>query len=335
MPSFVSYGRRSASMTDRPLVSVVVTAYNRERFLGAAIESVVAQTFADLEIIVVDDCSTDGTRDVAHAYAAREARLRVVANERNLGDYANRNHAASFARGVFLKYHDSDDVMYPHCLETMVGPLVAHSDVALGLSGHRAWPGGPCPMRLTPRMCYQREFFGGGLFGFGPASALFRTEAFRALGGFPESGPHSDFLFWLHACARVNVLLLPTDLYWYRVHDGQHLQSAAAARDSLPLFDVVWRALADPLCPLTPEERERARAVSVFRVAKALRGDVRRFRWSLALDRLRHGPRLWDWARYLRRPQREALAGTPFDSTGDFIVPDWRGGRGAGDARLS
>jgi len=322
-------------VTDRPLVSVLVTAYNRERFIGPAIESIIAQTFPDFEIIVVDDRSTDGTLDIAHEYAAREARLRVVANERNLGDYANRNHAATFARGVFFKYHDSDDLMYPHCLETMMAPLIAHSDAAFGLSGHRAWAGGPCPMRLTPRMCYQREFLGGGLFGLGPASALFRTEAFRSLGGFPERGPHSDFLFWLHACARVSVLLLPTDLYWYRVHEGQHLQRAHGARDSLPLFEAVWRALSDPMCPLTPEERERARTVAVFRVAKALRSDVRDFRWGLALERLRLGPGLRDWARYLRHPGRDALAGTPLDSSGDFIMPDWRRARDRGHARPS
>ena len=102
-------------MTARPTVSVLLTAFNRERFIGPAIESVLAQTFADFELLVVDDCSTDGTVQVARGYLS-DPRVRLVQNERNLGDYPNRNHAATFAVGEYIKYHDSDDVMYPHCL---------------------------------------------------------------------------------------------------------------------------------------------------------------------------------------------------------------------------
>ena len=102
-----------------PAVSVLMTAYNREQYIAAAIESVLAQTFADFELIVVDDGSADDTVAAARSYEA-DPRVRVVVNERNLGDYPNRNRAAGLARGRFLKYHDSDDVMYPHCLATML-----------------------------------------------------------------------------------------------------------------------------------------------------------------------------------------------------------------------
>src|SRR5207245_549953 len=103
-------------------------------------------------------------------------------NERNLGQFKNRHVAASLARGTFLKYHDSDDVMYPHCLAVMVDALEREPSAAFALSGSRPWPGGPCPMLLTPRLAYEREYLGGGLFHLGPACALFRTEAFRDLG---------------------------------------------------------------------------------------------------------------------------------------------------------
>src|SRR6185369_2871602 len=119
---------------------------------------------------------------------------------------------ASLAQGRFLKYHDSDDLMYRHCLATMVEPLEAEPRAAFALSGPRSWPGGPCPMLLTPRLAYEREFLGSGLFQQGPASALFRAEALRALGGFPEINYSGDYLFWLHACKTVNVLLVPGDL---------------------------------------------------------------------------------------------------------------------------
>src|SRR5438552_7094742 len=179
-----------------PAVSVLMTAHNRERYIGEAIESVLAQTFGDLELIVVDDCSTDRTVEVATRYRS-DPRVRIVRNEHNLGDYPNRNHAASFARGEFLKFHDSDDVMYPHCLEVMTRYLSQAPEAAFALSAHRAWPGAACPIISTPRMSYQREFLGLGMFSQGPANALFRTARFTALGGFHEVGPHSDVAFWL------------------------------------------------------------------------------------------------------------------------------------------
>ena len=174
----------------------------------------------DFELIITDDRSSDGTVDIAEAYARRDSRIRVFRNERNLGDYANRNHAASLATGEFLKFHDSDDVLYPPCLEIMVSLLSAAPSAGFALSSSVAWPGGPVPMLSSPRLSYQREFLGFGMFNAGPAGALFRTETFRALGGFEDHGAASDSIFWLGACARYSVLLLPADLFWYRVPRG-------------------------------------------------------------------------------------------------------------------
>src|SRR5919201_1268486 len=122
-----------------PLVSVLLTAYNREQYIAAAIESVLAQTCRDFELIITDDRSSDGTLAIARDYEGRHSRIRVHANERNLGDYGNRNFAASLARGQFLKFHDSDDVMYPHCLEVMIRYLSTTPSAAFALSAHRAW----------------------------------------------------------------------------------------------------------------------------------------------------------------------------------------------------
>jgi len=84
-------------------VTVLMTAYNRAEFIGPAIESVLAQTFAAFELVIVDDCSTDGTLDIARQYERLDSRVRVVVNEKNLGDYGNRNHAATFVRTPYFK----------------------------------------------------------------------------------------------------------------------------------------------------------------------------------------------------------------------------------------
>src|SRR5262249_1338517 len=141
-----------------------MTAFNRERFIGEAIESVLAQTFTDFELVVVDDASEDRTVEVARRYMT-DPRVRVVVNDHNLGDYPNRNPAARLACGRLLKYHDSDDLMYPHCLAALVPALLAVPSAGFALSRGGSWSGGPCPMLLTPRMSYQREFLGDqGLF---------------------------------------------------------------------------------------------------------------------------------------------------------------------------
>jgi glycosyltransferase involved in cell wall biosynthesis len=295
-----------------PLVSVLLTAYNREQYIVASIESVLAQTCSNFELIVVDDRSSDATLSIVREYERRDSRIRVHANERNLGDYGNRNFAASLARGEFLKFHDSDDVMYPHCLEVMVRYLSATPSVAFALSAHRAWSGAPCPIVSTPYLSYQREFLGFGMFNQGPANALFRSEAFNRLGGFDDLGPHSDLAFWLRACRSVSVLLIPADLYWYRVHNGQHLRTLQSAFDQAKAARFYWEALNHPECPLSAEELAMARRNVAFAAAKLAFRALKTGRPQLARAYLRHsGLSVGEWARYLRLSRRAADAGAP------------------------
>ena len=307
-----------------PLVSVLVTAFNREAYLPASIESVLAQSLSDFELIITDDRSSDGTLAVAQEYARRDPRIRVHANARNLGDYRNRNHAASLASGQFLKFHDSDDIMYPHCLQVMTTCLAAEPRAGLGLSTGASWAGGPAPMLSTPRMSYQREFLGYGAFNAGPAGALFRTNVFRDLSGFEDHGAASDHLFWLRACTKYPVLLLPGDLFWYRVHSGQSFQSDAAAVSYAQVPKLSWRALLSADCPLIEEERERAKKNLAFATAKQIWRAAMSGHWRIALLRLRDsGITPGEWLAYLRRPQRFALAGTPLDEHGGYAIPAW------------
>jgi len=307
----------------RPSVSVLLTAYNRARFIRASIESVLRQTFTDFELLIVDDCSTDDTYEIAREYE-RDSRVRVIRNERNLGQFPNRNRAAELARAELLKFHDSDDVMYPHCLQVMVSMMTAEPRAGFGLSIGAAWSGGPCPMLLTPRMAYQREYFGDGIFSSGPAGAIFRADSFRRLGGFEDVGVPSDTLFWIRACTTEHVLLLPADLFWYRLHPQQEFQRADAQHDYAKTAGWFWRALDATECPLTPEERAQAKRNRAYHLAKRTLQDMRRGRWGFAFDRLRQSNMgIADWLRYLRLPNRHTFAGTPLGADGEFVTPSW------------
>src|SRR3982751_631540 len=120
-------------MNQLPLVSVLMTSYNREKYIGFAIESVMASTYQNWELIVVDDCSTDKTLQIAREYEKKDKRIRVYLNEKNLGDYPNRNKAASYANGKYIKYIDADDAIYYWGLQVEIEMMERFPEAAYGL----------------------------------------------------------------------------------------------------------------------------------------------------------------------------------------------------------
>lgn len=309
-------------------LTVVVTSFNRERYLGASIESVLESLFEDFELLVIDDASTDGSVAIAERYARLDERVRVVVNETNLGDYPNRNRALGLVSTPFLKYHDSDDLMYPHCLETMVACLHSAPEAGFALTSGRPWRGGPCPMVLTPKMAYRREYLGGGLFHCGPSGALFRTDVLRRLGGFPERGVASDFYFWISACAASSVVLAPGDLTWYRVHPGQELNREGAARAYAAASGAAWKALSSDACPLAGDELVSAKRACTHRLLRLSLRDVRHGRWSFVRARFASaGIRVRDLLRYPPQRLDDPRLGSPLDEDGDYVVPELLSGK--------
>lgn len=118
-------------MSPAPPVSVVIPAYNAARVLPEAIDSILGQSFGDFEVIVIEDCATDGTWDVIQEYARRDSRVRPHKNERNLGIAGNRNKGVSLARGKYLCWQDADDISLPGRLRHQFDFLESHPDVGI------------------------------------------------------------------------------------------------------------------------------------------------------------------------------------------------------------
>lgn len=117
--------------SDRPLVSVIVPVYNTGEFLASCIESLLAQTYDPIELICVDDGSTDGSAEVLAAFAAQDARMRVIRQE-NAGPGVARNRGIDEARGDYLYFFDADDFCDPALLETVMDRmLAADADLAV------------------------------------------------------------------------------------------------------------------------------------------------------------------------------------------------------------
>lgn len=118
-------------MTDNPLVTIGIPVYNGENFLAEAIESFLAQTFTDFELILSDNCSTDATQAICERYAAQDARIRYVRNSENIGANRNYNQIVPMARGKYFKWAAHDDLHAPDYLAKCVAVLEADESVVL------------------------------------------------------------------------------------------------------------------------------------------------------------------------------------------------------------
>lgn len=118
-------------MSTIPRVSIGLPVYNGERYLAAALDCFLAQTFTDFELIVADNASTDRVGEIAQDYAARDARIRYHRNERNIGLSGNFNRVFELARGPYFKWAPADDVCLPTYLERCVAALDADPSVVL------------------------------------------------------------------------------------------------------------------------------------------------------------------------------------------------------------
>lgn len=181
-------------------ISVVIPAYNRAETIGLAVGSVLRQTVGDLEVIVVDDASTDGT--LAALEAIGDARLRVIRHERNAGGAAARNTGIRAARGDWVAFQDSDDEWLPLKLERQFAALARFGEKAVGvycgmlILGRPEQPGfDPAAVSYWPNPRIRPAAFEGELYDAQLASgSLISTQTFmgrrRALleiGGFDES----------------------------------------------------------------------------------------------------------------------------------------------------
>jgi glycosyltransferase involved in cell wall biosynthesis len=239
---------------NKPLVSVLMTSYNREQYIAAAIESVLASTYTNFELIIVDDGSKDQTVEIARNYERADKRVRVYVNEQNLGDYPNRNKAASYASGKYIKYVDADDFLYYFGLEIAVNMTERFPEAGFGLG---AYPddNSPFPVLVQPREIYLENFYQYHHFDRAPGSGLIKLEAFNKVGGFSGKRMIGDNEFWFKISRYYSMVKLPIDLYWNRLHEGQESKTAYAKKNYKILrAQVIKEALEHPDCPLNSDE---------------------------------------------------------------------------------
>lgn len=238
----------------QPLVSVVMPAYNAQRTIGASISGVLTQTYPAVELIVVDDGSSDATAAICHGFGGL---IRYVAQE-NGGSAKARNHGLSLARGEYIAFCDADDILLPpyldanlSLLQTRGGRRIAMNEALLltasGVSHGRRLIGSRFPRPAQQRLAIlERNFV--------PILSVFPRELLDDVAGFDESLRYrEDWDLWLRAILsdwEVVYQRTPHALYRFTqgaksTHSARHDAEAAIVRNA-------WDQYADTL---TPQER--------------------------------------------------------------------------------
>lgn len=221
---------------DEPVVSVMMPAFNAERFLEPAIASVTAQTFTRFELLIVDDGSRDRTMAIAREHAARDPRVKLLPNERNLGIVASRNRALREAHPAsrYFAIFDADDVCMPDRLERQVAFLDSHPACAL-VGGHTLIideQGREVGLRRYPIDNAEIRRVITRYNPFAQPTVMLRRSALDVVGVYDARYPRcQDYDLWLRIAERFEVANLDAVTLQYRVSTLQG--KATHLKDSL------------------------------------------------------------------------------------------------------
>ena len=257
-----------------PRVTVLMTVYNGAAYVRSAVDSVLAQTYADFELLVIDDASTDGSGDVVRAVC--DARIRVVPNAANLGLTTSLNTGLALARGELVARHDADDLSRPERLATQVALLDTRPEVSLvGSWYQKIDPAGKSlGERALPvdhaRLSWALLFY----CPFVHSAVVFRRRAVVEMGGYDERFVYAqDYDLWSRMARRAKVANIPATLVEYRQGPATMTSTVGARTDEV--LDIARRNIADLGTAIpTPADHRTMSALMVGDAARLEPNDI-------------------------------------------------------------
>lgn len=229
-----------------PSVSVVMPVYNARKFLAEAIKSILDQTFVDFEFVIIDDGSTDGSRQMLESYAAKDARIRLLSRP-NKGIGPTRNEGWRVAKSGLIAIMDADDIAVPTRLEKQLAFMQAHQEVVCvgGLTRLIDDKGRWIPCPLIPPLLHDEldALLLKGACPISNSAVMMRRDAIEKVGGYDEDlSMAEDYALWLKLSEVGKLENLPEVLVSYRIHG----ESVSAQKTELQMAraKIAWeRAL--------------------------------------------------------------------------------------------
>lgn len=217
-------------MNDTALASVILPVYNGERFLAEAVDSVLAQSRPELELVAIDDGSTDASADILADYAARDPRV-VVITQANAGVTAARNAGIAASRGNYIAFLDQDDRWMPDTLALHIKALAADPGLGYTLAQQVCFlePGAEEPE------WFRLQHLDAPVAGYLPGALCARRSAFDRIGGFDERFAISSDADWFARArdAGIAMQLLPEATLQRRIHDVNQSRHAEVIQQEL------------------------------------------------------------------------------------------------------
>lgn len=200
------------------LVSIVLPVYNGERFLTESIDSIIAQTYQNWELIIIDDCSSDSSPEIAKSYVSKDKRIHYYRNEQNLKLPRSLNRGFSLAKGDYLTWTSDDNKYLPVAIEKMVNTLKQEkTEFVFATCDVINAEGETVDIWSAPKD-YQNAIIGGNFVG---ACFLYTRKVYKTIGEYnTDKFLVEDYDYWLRIFARFPVSNIPDALYQYRWHDG-------------------------------------------------------------------------------------------------------------------
>jgi len=243
-------------MIDNPLVSICVPTYNSSAYLRQSLDSIAAQTYKNIEVIIGDNASTDDTVAIANEYAACHG-FRVFVNERNIGALNNWNLLLERVRGVYVAIYHSDDVYEPTIVDESVKALGGNDNVAMvgtmanvidGKGKFRYPYNLPDGIRKLKKSVYSfDEVMLGALMSGGDRvflvtpSLMVKKSVYEEFGRFDDTRRSAgDYEMWLRIAIKYDVAIIDRKLINYRIHENQgselELRKNIEIPDNVPIF---------------------------------------------------------------------------------------------------
>lgn len=226
---------------NKPRVSVIVCTYNRASFIPQAIDSIIGQSYTNLEIIIIDDASDDNTEEIINRYINNHSNIYYYRNENNLGIANSRNKAISLAKGEYIAPLDSDDFwMDRDKLKKQVEFLDANPDYALLGGGIMHVDANSRPVKKVLFPVYD-SLIRNIILQFNPfaqSTLLFRKDVVLECGGYStEYKVCDDYDLWMKIGLKYKFTNIPQVLAGYRVHGGNitHTKRLTTAKEILEI----------------------------------------------------------------------------------------------------